>query len=372
MFGEEVPSIATVDEHGYLINIQYVSEEDLAAYLRERLLDPESRFKLAAQTGIPELAYLDRLRPSDASLPLSEVSDLYFNKRKKKITKNTRRDNERYWKEFVDLIGVERITEITAEHIRNYHDTIYDQYERHDRSPDFVSHKFGAVKTILNNATKHGRDLDELHRVLTICRMLQPPDKDDENPQPIERKHYHKLLKAADSLSDCRAKAILLVMLNACMKPEAVRTLWKDEVDLAKGTLVTRRKKKGKVIRAAVLWKRTIQAIRKYQKEHAHEAETLFANDNGDTFGGSSQAIRKIFNKLRDKAGLPNTVKAEHVRDGAYTAASADEKEEDLGKSRILAGHDVGISDKYIRRHPEIVTGVCRQVEKAYFASKKK
>ena len=82
--------------------------------------------------------------------------------------------------------------------------------------------------------------------------------------------------------------------------------------------------------------------------------------------------MRKVFTRLRSKAGLPETVKAEHIRDGAYTAASANEKEEDLGKSRILAGHKVGISDKYIMRHPEIVAGVCKQVEKAYFGGKKK
>ena len=39
-------------------------------------------------------------------------------------------------------------------------------------------------------------------------------------------------------------------------------------------------------------------------------------------------------------------------------------------KVRIVAGHKVGISDKYIKRHPEIVKDVCQRIEQAYFSGK--
>ena len=331
------------------------------AKVREELL--RDRFEFAAKVGVPEIAYLDRLRPPENSVRLSDVGMLYLNKRRK-LARQTRADSDHYWSEFCDLVDAETVYEITAERIRNYHDTVFDRYEKGKLSPSWVSARFMTIKAILRHALTKGDDTQELQRVIGLCRMLVAPEPRETNPRPITRQHFHALLDAADT----KLRAILLLMLNAAMKPTAVTTLRKGEIDLDKGTLVTHRRKAGRIVRICVLWQRTTDAIRSYQEEHPHDGETLFISGAGGPI--HPRTLSSWIRGLRDKVGVPSTVKAEDLRDGAYTAAI--QAGADLTKARLLAGHATGISDHYVKRNPMMVADACAAIERHYFGKEMK
>lgn len=133
----------------------------------------------------------------------------------------------------------------------------------------------------------------------------------------------------------------------------------KSECDFAARTLVTDRDKTG-VTRVAVLWDRTIEAIRRLPKtNHTH----LFLSREGRPY--DADGLRTAFRKLRDKAGVDESVKFNHIRDGAYTAAI--EGGADLTKAKMLAGHETGISDAYLKRKPSMVADAVAAIEKHYF-----
>ena len=138
-----------------------------------------------------------------------------------------------------------------------------------------------------------------------------------------------------------------------------VSRITKAELDLSRKTLVTDREKTG-CDRIAVLWDSTVEAIRALPPtRHTH----LFLSREGGPY--DAEGIRTAFSKLRKRAGVPDRVKFNHIRDGAYTAAI--EGGADLIHAKLLAGHETGISDHYVRRKPTMVQDACRAIERHYF-----
>lgn len=115
--------------------------------------------------------------------------------------------------------------------------------------------------------------------------------------------------------------------------------------------------------RLAVLWPRTVDAIRQYQSEHPHHSEFLFASEIGQPYNGNHMG--RNFRRRRTEAKLPVTVEFAHIRDGAETAAI--EGGADLTAAKLLAGHRTGISDHYVRRNPKMVADACEAIERHYF-----
>lgn len=183
--------------------------------------------------------------------------------------------------------------------------------------------------------------------------------------RPISPADFAKWYEA----SDTKHRAILLVMLNASMRPQDLALLPLSAIDLSAGTLVTRRRKQGRVIRCAVLWQRTIEAIRAYQQSQPHDYDRVFVNDNGTPYA-SGRVVAHMLRKFRTLGGVAETVHAEHIRDGAYTAAIS--AGVDLMQAKVLAGHRVGIPDDYIARGAHMVADACEAIERHYFGKEKK
>jgi len=288
--------------------------------------------KAALELDIEQLEWFEQLKPPTPSLPLKEAGDLYFSR------------------------------EITAHAINRFHDLIYKAYNK-GKAPTYVFHRFTCPKTVFRYAMKRGKDQEQLQRVLALCAMLTPPGKASGKSEPIAAEHYRKLLDAVEN--EPKWKAIFLLALNAAMYPSEVAAVKKADINLDEGTLVMDRGKTG-VLRVAMLWRRTIDAIREYQSANPHRSEYVFVSRSGAPF--SDNHVSRNFNRRRDTIGLPKTVQFAHIRDGPSSAAfNADGVEEKHAK--VLAGHRSGMSDHYVKRNPRVVATACAAIEDHYFGA---
>jgi len=305
-----------------------INPDDIAAYVREQLTNPETRSEFAAKVGIPELAYLDRLRPSEASATLDSIRDQYFKKRKKNITKTCYRDGLRFWNEFVEIVSVDKVSEITTDHVRSYLESVYAAYQT-GKSPTYVSNRFSTIKTIFNYALKQQVDNENVSRVIQFLKMLESPTKKNSvNLHVVEPSDFHALLDVADA----RMRAILLLSLNAAYLPVDVIRIQKDAIDWKTGYLRDIRTKTG-IPRIACLWKRTITALQDYLKENPHDHPQIFVG------------VRKS----AETAAIQNGADSLHVD--------------------MLLGHvATGVKDSYLLRKPEMVRDACRAIEAHFFA----
>ncbi|MCK4624766.1 MAG: tyrosine-type recombinase/integrase [Phycisphaerae bacterium] len=315
--------------------------------------------KAAVELEIDELAWFDQLKPPEPSLTLREVGDLYFN-RHKSLSHEWKRKVKRMWKEFLRSVDAKTVRNITADHISHYHDKVYDVFNK-GKSPTWAAQRFGAVKTIFSHALTRGKDQEQLQRVLTLCKMLVPPAKNGVDPQPFTPEHFKKLLAAVES--EPMWKAIFLLSLNAALYPSEVAVVRKKELDLDGGTLVMDRGKTG-IPRVAVLWPRTVEAIRRYQSERSHHCEYVFVSRTGSPYDANH--IGRNFRRRREIAGLPESVEFAHIRDGAFTAAYNGKGVEEK-HAKVLAGHRSGMTDHYVKRNPQTVAAACRAIEEVYF-----
>lgn len=327
-----------------IIDYEAMSLDDVFAAMRRVLDDPELRKLAAEATGYP-LDRLDTLPEPRQSPTLSSLLALF--QEKATVTPDWRGKVKQFWNEFTASVKVATVRELTREHITGY----YDQTIAQGKSPTYSSQRFGAIKRVFNFARVRGVSPTEMRNLLDYCAVLQPPRAKGHDPCPISREDFQKLLRAADPMW----KAILLSALNFCMYGIEVSRIRKCEIDLKRKTLVT----KTGCTRVAVLWDATVKAIRALPK--AGE-EYVFISREGGPY--DAEGIRTAFSKLRKQAGVAETVKFSHIRDGAYTAAI--EGGADLMHAKLLAGHATGISDAYVRRKPTMVQDACEAVERFY------
>ena len=331
-------------------------------YLRNLLL--QNPRQAATEFDIEQLAYFDQLKPPPPSLTLKAVGELYANRRKT-ISTDWKRRTQVLWDEFCLCVGVRTVRKITADCIARYYDTVYDAYTKGSKSSVYVHHRFGAVKAVFNHALTRGNDQEQLQRVLGLCKMLVPPPKPSVDPQPIAPEIFRVLLDQTEAKP--LWKAVLLLSLNAALYPSEVAAVDKSDIDMEAATLVMDRGKTG-VPRVAVLWPRTVEAIRDYQHGREHKSEALFVSRTGRRY--DADRVARNIRKFRRAAHLPETVTFNQIRDGALTAAfQADGVEEKHAK--VLAGHRCGISDHYVKRNPGIVATACTAIEKHYFGDAK-
>lgn len=331
-----------------------IPEDLFWAEFRKRYAEDPKR--CAELSGLP----LDRLHqflPVAPSAPLEDLLTLYLD-RPKATRADGRREARAYWNEFVESVQVKTVDHITINHVARYHDEVYREMQE-GKSPSYVRNRFLTVKAILSHAGKRGRDSENVQRVLGYCRMLELPKQNGNAAKDISREDFRKLLDKAD----LKWQAILLLSLNCAMYPVDVANVHKSAIDLDKGTLRDERTKTG-VPRIAVLWKRTIKAIRDYQASKPHKSEYLFVSSIGKQY--HPRKLTKGFARLRTKAfGDNNTVAFNHIRDGAQTAAI--ESGADPLTVDMLLGHRTGIRDDYLRRKPSMVAKACEGIERYYF-----
>ncbi len=350
-----------------------MSSEEFEAYLSEPgqvFTDPDGLYdwaraeiqadpaKFAERVGIPQIAWLDELEPPGPGLTLEKVGELYFGKRKK-VSDHWRRKQESYWKEFRKCVRKRNLKGIKQPDIARYHDTIWNEYEKANRSPTYISHRVQAVRTILRHALKAGQDQRQVSRVLDLCATFETPVKKGTDPRPIGREDFQQLL----DVSSPKWRAVLLVALNCAFYPSEVAAVRSEHMDLNAGTLVMDRGKTG-VPRIAMLWSRTVRAIRAYQTADPHQSDYVFVSQNGQPYNANH--LGRNFRRRRDAAGLDESVTFDTIRDGAYSAAVGGGAT--IDEARLLAGHRVsGVADHYLKRNPKMAAAACSAIEKAYF-----
>jgi integrase len=213
---------------------------------------------------------------------------------------------------------------------------------------------------VLYFAKRRGLHASDGHNALDCCAVLEAPKMPTSHaPRPIAREDFAALW---DHIKEDRLSAWLLCMLNPCLYPGEVLSLDWGEVDLQKGTVVTSRSKTN-VIRIGVLWPRTITALKAIWTNKPKREAPVFLSKRGGRL--SINMVSKEFRTLRRASGVAEYVKAEHCRDGAYTAAI--EAGVALTQAKLLAGHATGISDHYAKRRPTMVSDAIKAIEKAYF-----
>jgi integrase len=316
-------------------------------WLRRLILDTPAL--VAERTGIEQIGYLAHLPRPRPSPTLAAVGTLYHEKAA--VTPHERAKSKLFWQEFVEAVGVTTLRELTAERVAGYLDDVLSA----DNSRTYAKHRFGKVKTIISFARKRGLDAGDCRAALDACAVLVPPRPVPLDPHPIDPGDFAKLLAAGDD----QERAVLLLALNAALYgAEVAAARWPD-LDLDGKTFVADRGKTG-VIRVAVLWDRTVAALRKLPRK----IESPFVAYQGNPHNANT--MNKLFRDLRTRAGVDAEVKFADVRDGAYTAA-AQAPGVQFETVRILAGHRVGMSDHYVKRRPDIVTDACRAIERSYF-----
>jgi integrase len=336
--------------------LRFDDPETLYCIRRWILGDPK---EAARRLEIPELARLSSLPPVLPSVGLSAVHDAYVGKRKRPSPKELAAV-KRYWDSFADAVTpAVTVSDVSAERVRAWADSAYAPLGS-GGSPKMVRHRIEYVRRVFAYAARQGVDSAECERVLKEIRKIELPDLAATDPRPISRQHFEKLFAAADE----RWRAILLLALNCAFYPVDVRTVPKSAIDLEAGTLVFERAKT-KTARVAVLWSRTIDALRAYQRAEPHDSESVFITQYGSAY--TEKGLNTAYRWLRDEAGVPDGIEFAHIRDGAYSAAI--EGGADVLHAQILAGHKTGVQDHYIKRNPRMVTDACGAIERAYFGN---
>lgn len=310
---------------------------------------------LAERCGLPQLAGFARAVLPMASIKLADVIDVY--KRENPSTPKSKKEALAVVQRLIDHAGAKVLDDLTQEKLKSFRQSVESSGSL--KSAGTRAAYYGRVKSVVGFGLKVGLDQQQIRACLDRCKVLWtaealPPVQ----PRPISREHFHKLLNAGNGTW----RAWLLTGLNCCMHMEEVCGLRWDELDLERGTYAairgkTRRKR---IPRAATLWPETVAALKLIPRR----GQYVFISTHGTRYNKNTRV--NDFRELRIKAGLPDEVTFDTLRDGSYTAAiNAPDVEERF--ARVLAGHtSPGLQDSYVLRNPQCTRSACDAVHRHY------
>ena len=324
--------------------------------------------KLAAQkTGIEQLAYLTDLKPPAPSKSLKEIGETYISE-KKKLTGKEAANSLTWWNEFIKITGAKTIADLTHDAVKKYREKIKaDQlipFERAGKiapkSNSYTRSRFGKIAAVINYALAEINLSQSDRQTLGLKSLLKKPPKPTSKPIDIDKDELTALLAKADDFDT----ALILTGLNCCFNPIDLARLKWDMIDMKNGVLRFDRHKSehlagSAVVRVAVLWKRTMNALEKIRKDN----ELVFITREGPM---EKQTPNHRFKKLLKKAGITRKLTFTNLRDSAQTRAA--ELGVPMQTYQCLAGHKLpGVDDDYIRRNPNFVRQACEAIERYYF-----
>ena len=161
---------------------------------------------------------------------------------------------------------------------------------------------------------------------------------------------------------------MFLMGINCAMTPIDFERLKKENINFAEGTVSFRRGKTGKVLAVSSLWSRTRKLLEKHLSERKGDSEYIFASCQGSPI--RSRSISSLFNKLREKLKIDDSVKFNHLRDTFSTIS------QDLGfpleRINLVMGHkNKGMQDHYaVRNCNKLTQEMCKAVEQEFFKMK--
>jgi|CXWL01.1.fsa_nt_gi integrase len=370
-FGTEIPVIGTFTDDGRAVNVYQVGKEDLAAYFRDQISNPETRAEFARSVNVPELVNLTSLPPVARPLPLQDVIDNYIRGKSFKY-KRQYRDATRCWTLFTDSVGVHVADEIDSTHLQRFHKALRNAGEPRTQKN---------ILLIVQSILKYGADIFKNHRALLgnlkleIRRICSWETQKHPTPKPMKKASYLQLLKQCEDDGDLMWKAIFITSLNLGLHPTEMADLDTSEFDLEELVFTSNRTKTG-VARVATLWRRTVNVLRAYMKTahfKSNKSPLLFTTANPDKKGRINcplkvGMINDKIRKIRKVAGLDHHVVFDGIRDLFRTSAGA----ENIVAIRWAMGHTMGEDDTYAFRDPKETGAVMAKVEKAVFGGPEK
>jgi integrase len=313
---------------------------------RDLLADPKL---VALKTGVEWVARgADLPRPSP-SVALMTLGDTYASK--KGLSSNEASRAKLYWREFCRVVEVATVRELGVDRIRTYQ----AKMEAKSLAAKSLGHRFAMVRRILSYAIRKQIDVECCRRVLDFCQLLEAHGKARLDPQPIRPGEFWAVYEKVVEARDPTFAAMMLAALNLAMYGREAGALTWDEVDLAAGTVVTRRQKTD-VPRIGVLWPQTRAAIEALPRNR----DTIF-NTRSRSYTQFSTV--DAWGKYRTLAGLGPSAKFSQIRDAAYSVALGVSWEQ----AELLAGHRLpGSSDNYLLRNPQLVAQACAAIGIAF------
>lgn len=323
------------------------------SWIRRMLIEkPEYVSKM---TDIPELINLGDMNPPGPALRISTVIEAY--RRNSPALEMSKRNALTPLKRLVKEAKAKTLDDLTIEKLIAFRDRL--EAEGEVLSAATRQEYFARIKTVIAFGKRVGLDTSQINACLDRCRVLWAAQPSPIlKPEPISRADFHTLLSKGGEAW----RPWLLLGLNLCLHLGEVCDLKWEDFDLEKGTYAAIRNKTRRrhIPRAAVLWPETIEAL----KMIGPLKPFVLVSRRGTRYDRAGRSHE--FCEVRRKAGLPETVTFEGLRDGSYTAAAQapgiDEK-----FVRVLAGQrSPGLQDNYVLRNPECVRSACDAVYAAY------
>lgn len=356
----EQPDTIRTDDGGSVSVIEVDSALYWAKVRDDLLRDPR---EFARKVGVPEIGYLERLKPPPPPLSLVEAGRLYLTEKQPEMHPKHWENVSAYWSEFCELVGVKTLEELSRDVFAKYAGMIKARRLKKSaktnktRGQSWVRARFSTVATIIKYAFEAQKITPELYAALRQA-WLQPlalPKQPKGKAITIKPAEFAEMLKAADDFM----KALLLVGVNAAFYPVDFGRLEWEHVDLEHGTLSLRREKMDSggcqgVTRHAVLWKATIDALLAIQSENSF----VFVSKGGGPIAPAT--VWERFKTLCRKAGIKRKLRPEDLRNTAGTIAS---RQAPSMQYKVLMGHVLrgGVSG-YVEDNPFYVADACKAI----------
>lgn len=316
-------------------------------YLRRTLIDHPKW--VAQKVGLEQVGWLPDLKRPTESPKLTDLMEVYAGK--PGITSEEIARCRRFWKEFVEIVGIQTLRELEHEHVEKYEAAITDK----DLAAKSIKHRYTRVRTVIAYAMRRGKGQEDCRRALDKLAMLEVEDVNTLNPNPIKPADFWKVHAAAGKAGDTAFAALMLFALNAALYPSEVGAVRWEDVDLGRAEFSTRRNKT-KVPRVATLWPETIDALKAMPRDRA----TIF---NTKVQQYSRMSIHRDWTVHRTEAKVKDGITFGMIRDAAFTIGC----QESLDQARVLAGHRLpGAVDHYVLRNAQFVKRACDAIRAAF------
>lgn len=348
-------------EFKHVVNTE-LPEAAFWAKWKDILSTPKGRMIAAQNTGYRQLEYLTELAPPQPSATLKTIIERYSQDKKGLMDDKGIKNSETWWKEFAQITGAKTVSDLTLESFRTYRQEIRNR--KGDRSDAWIRSRFGQVNTVMNHALKEMNISAQDREILQFKSLLVKPPQPMGNPKCLEVDELKAILKHADDFD----KALILFALNCAYYPIDCKRITWDKIDFNTKSITrfprikSQKKKSRPIPRSAVLWDRTIEALKKLKRT---ELPNVFISEQGTPI--APQTIQRHFERCRDAAGIKREITFGNLRDTAQTIAA--QYGAPIQQYKCLAGHACGIDDNYIVRNPFFTKDACKATENHFFGN---
>jgi integrase len=356
-FGTELPTVATFDAAGNLVNVQQVSKAAAAAYFSKLIYDDPNRAATELDCEpLRLLANVEILKPPPPSKQLTTLFETYLDD--KTLTPKEATNSRTWWREFASITKAKVVTDLDRESFKGYRKTIKSRQGKH--SNVWVRSRFGKVKTIINHAIVEVDLTDQEKNALSHVALLKQPPKPTPIPVDIEPEQMGAILAAGDEWD----QALILLALNAAYTNIDCQRLRWDMVDFKRALIRFDRSKaehltEKEMPRICALWDRTIEALKRIKNGHPR----VFVSTQGQP--AHIDTMNDHFVECCEKAEIKKRLTFKHLRKSALTSASNDPSGVPDRQINLLAGHSSGIKENYVvRRNVQLA---CAAIERYYF-----